>query len=346
MLATASVSGTKSVSWVTMTVATLNSSVTCRSSRMIASLRWWSRAAVGSSTSSTAGLPMSARAMLTRWRWPPESWCGRFARACPRPTRSSRAAARSPAARAVPPRRRWVITSCSTAVREGRRLGCWKMMPILSRRSAVRPESGNPPASSPSTTTRPAVGRTRVAATASRDDLPDPEGPIRDTNSPACTLRLTESRALRVPSPSGYSRVTLTRFRAVLFRVEFMRYAFLGIYGAGRGCSVAAEGDERIDAGDAADREGCAGQAQEHDSGDGQQRCPGREEERCRLRREDSAGHTGQPPGHRAGQQDQGRLRHGVPEDVAGGPAQCLQNGDVPGALDRPDRQEGNNHEG
>ena len=73
MVATTSVNGTNSVSWVTITVATPNSVVTWRSSPMIEALRSWSSAAVGSSTSSTLGLPMSARAMFTRWRWPPES---------------------------------------------------------------------------------------------------------------------------------------------------------------------------------------------------------------------------------------------------------------------------------
>ena len=35
-----------------------------------------SSAEVGSSSSSTCGSRISARAMATRWRWPPESWCG------------------------------------------------------------------------------------------------------------------------------------------------------------------------------------------------------------------------------------------------------------------------------
>ena len=37
----------------------------------------WSRLPVGSSASTMAGLPTRARAMATRWRWPPESWLGR-----------------------------------------------------------------------------------------------------------------------------------------------------------------------------------------------------------------------------------------------------------------------------
>ncbi|EAU48510.1 hypothetical protein R2601_03018 [Salipiger bermudensis HTCC2601] len=35
-----------------------------------------SSAEVGSSRNSTSGSRISARAIATRWRWPPESWCG------------------------------------------------------------------------------------------------------------------------------------------------------------------------------------------------------------------------------------------------------------------------------
>src|SRR5690606_13141973 len=37
-----------------------------------------SRLPVGSSASRIAGWPTSARATATRWRWPPESWLGRW----------------------------------------------------------------------------------------------------------------------------------------------------------------------------------------------------------------------------------------------------------------------------
>jgi len=35
-----------------------------------------SSAVVGSSAISSAGSRASAMAIITRWRWPPESWCG------------------------------------------------------------------------------------------------------------------------------------------------------------------------------------------------------------------------------------------------------------------------------
>ncbi len=55
----------------------------------------WSRLPVGSSAKTMAGLPTRARAMATRWRWPPESWLGRAWGRLSKPTivRASRALA-------------------------------------------------------------------------------------------------------------------------------------------------------------------------------------------------------------------------------------------------------------
>ena len=38
---------------------------------------WLSSAPVGSLARTSRRGPMSARAIATRWRWPPESWCGK-----------------------------------------------------------------------------------------------------------------------------------------------------------------------------------------------------------------------------------------------------------------------------
>ena len=43
---------------------------------MISACTVTSRAVVGSSAISSAGRQASAMAIPTRWRWPPESWCG------------------------------------------------------------------------------------------------------------------------------------------------------------------------------------------------------------------------------------------------------------------------------
>ena len=66
----------------------------CSSSR-IATPAALSRLPVGSSASTIAGRPTSARAIATRWRSPPESFGGRNVARCESPTRSSASAARA-----------------------------------------------------------------------------------------------------------------------------------------------------------------------------------------------------------------------------------------------------------
>ena len=60
--------------------ARMRSSSSCRPSRVKLS-----SAENGSSISSTSGSTASARASATRWRWPPESWCGQRSARSPRP---------------------------------------------------------------------------------------------------------------------------------------------------------------------------------------------------------------------------------------------------------------------
>lgn len=170
---------------------------------MTAAPRSWSRALVGSSTRSTDGSFISARAMFTRCRWPPDSWCGRRCAWSARPTASRRSRARSRTDFGGRPDR-WAITwSCSTALSEGSRFGCWKTIPMCSRRSSALAAAVSFPVSVPATTTRPESGVTRVAATARRLDLPEPDGPTTAVSVPAGTVRETASRAVSRPSPSG-----------------------------------------------------------------------------------------------------------------------------------------------
>ncbi len=64
------------MSWVMKSTAVPRPS---RSSRMSARIWRWvvtSSAVVGSSAMSSAGRSTSAMAIITRWRWPPESWWG------------------------------------------------------------------------------------------------------------------------------------------------------------------------------------------------------------------------------------------------------------------------------
>ena len=65
-----------------------------------------SSAVVGSSATMMSGFMASAMAIMTRWRWPPENWCGYLcidASGSGMPTRRIRSSARSSACTAVIP---------------------------------------------------------------------------------------------------------------------------------------------------------------------------------------------------------------------------------------------------
>lgn len=115
-------------------------------------------------------------------------------------------------------------SSCSSTVSDATSCGCWNTSPMRSRRSAAarsaarrarrrsrRPAAslGSVPGSSGALTTSgptrttPDVGGVSVAATASRLDLPAPDGPSSAVVVPEGTVRETSSTATRTPSPSG-----------------------------------------------------------------------------------------------------------------------------------------------
>ena len=62
---------------------------------------------------------------------------------------------------------------------------------------------------SPSRSTVPRVGASRPATRLSRVDLPQPEAPMRHTNSPGRAMREMSSSAVIVPDPAGKTFVTL-----------------------------------------------------------------------------------------------------------------------------------------
>ena len=70
------ISATTPMSWVMKMTAV---PISCCRSRMMLRICAWivtSSAVVGSSAISSFGLQASAMAIITRWRMPPESWCG------------------------------------------------------------------------------------------------------------------------------------------------------------------------------------------------------------------------------------------------------------------------------
>src|SRR6266446_8125716 len=182
-----------STSWVTMsTVLPVAATIRISSS--------WSRARVkassapnGSSSNRTLGSIDRARAMPTRCFMPPEISCGYLCSACPSCTSSRARCTRSlsTAFFAVAPNTRstarWTF---SKQVSQGSREWFWN----------TTPRSGPGPVTSRSASrTWPPVGLRSPATMLSSVDLPQPECPISETNSPARMSRLISSSAQNGP---------------------------------------------------------------------------------------------------------------------------------------------------
>ena len=70
------ISATTPKSWVMNSTPVPRRSCSSRISRRICAWVVTSSAVVGSSAISSAGSSTSAAAIMMRWRWPPEIWCG------------------------------------------------------------------------------------------------------------------------------------------------------------------------------------------------------------------------------------------------------------------------------
>ena len=134
----------------------------------------------GSSASRTCGSTASARAMATRWRWPPDSSCGYLRvnwSVGVSETRSSRLAivsSRLPGVLAVDPQRPGqVIPDVVHRVERGERVLQHQSAPGGRTPAGRRPEAGPLPPSSSS----PDVGGSSRASTRASVDLPDPLSP-------------------------------------------------------------------------------------------------------------------------------------------------------------------------
>lgn len=141
---------------------------------------------------------MRARAMATRWAWPPEISSGNRSNMSSNPT-SARAASMSPLSLVTfaPSSSRGRATF-SPMVRVEIRLKRWKTTPMCLRRSSAVFLSFMVAVLMPSMRTVPWLGRWRRPATLSRVDLPEPEGPMMARSSPGSTCMLTWSNAVTV----------------------------------------------------------------------------------------------------------------------------------------------------
>src|SRR5712692_1056098 len=146
----------------------------------------------GSSSSRTFGSIESARAMPTRCFIPPEISCGYLCWACPSCTSSRARRTRSFLAAffSVANTRSTASWTFSKQVSQGSREWFWN----------TTPRSGPGPVTSRSASrTWPSVGLRSPATMLSSVDLPQPECPISETNSPARMSRLISSSAQNGP---------------------------------------------------------------------------------------------------------------------------------------------------
>ena len=157
-----------------------------------------SRAEVGSSKSMTLGSIASERAIATRCCWPPESWAGYFCAWWATPTRSSSSIARFSAASFLT--LRTLIgpsVTFSRIVLWAKRLKDWNTIPTSARSWASSlPSSGS---SLPSMVIVPDSIVSRRLMARHRVDLPEPDGPMTTTTSPAPTVRSMSWRTWRSP---------------------------------------------------------------------------------------------------------------------------------------------------
>ena len=130
-----------------------------------------------------------ARASATRCCSPPESWPGRWVRRCASPTASSAAAAGSPASRdAGQFQRHRHVLQRRHASGSGETPGT--RCRSVSRRRRASASSSSAVTSWPASRMLPAVARSSPASTISRLVLPEPDGPMRPTASPAADVEI------------------------------------------------------------------------------------------------------------------------------------------------------------
>ena len=196
----------KPISCVTTTIVIpprASSRMTSSTSRIISG----SSAEVGSSKSMSLGSIARARAIATRCCWPPERSAGEASAFSGMPTVCSSSRARACAAAGSTP---LTFTGArvmfSSTVLCGKRLNCWKTMPMSARMRPIDFERGS--TGRPSKRTLPASTGSRPLMHRSIVDLPEPDGPATTTASPGAIARSMSSstrlspKLLRTPLSS------------------------------------------------------------------------------------------------------------------------------------------------
>src|SRR5215469_9876298 len=205
-------------SWVTK-IAAIDSRL--RRSSSSSRICFWivtSSAVVGSSAMSSFGSQASAIAIITRWRIPPENWCGYSpmrSLACGMPTRLRTSVARSRACSLLTPRCSLTASAiCLPTVIVGfsEVSGSWKIMPISLPRTRRMSSSESALISVPSSLMLPPVMDPPVGSSFMIDSavmvLPHPDSPTMPRVSPGSTCSETPSIACTV---ACFSRISVRR---------------------------------------------------------------------------------------------------------------------------------------
>ena len=111
------------------------------------------------------------------------------------PTRAASAAACCSASPDEAPASRAGRAMLSPSVSVGSKLKNWNTNPMRVRLIVVRASSPSEARARPSSDSVPDVGRSIAPQRCSSDDLPQPDGPMRATNSPASRVNETPARA-------------------------------------------------------------------------------------------------------------------------------------------------------
>ena len=143
-----------------------------------------------------------ARAISTRWRWPPDSVPKRSSARSVEPDALERGVGRGPVGPARPahPADAAVAAHEHDLVHRHGELGVERLL-LRARR---RPGAGRRPASRPSTSMRPLRSGTSPRIAFSSVDLPDPLGPISATDCPGATEPVMSVEGVDRPVVDGH----------------------------------------------------------------------------------------------------------------------------------------------
>ena len=178
-----------------------------------------SSAEVASSRIRMGAFLYTARAMASRWRWPPESWAalcptmlsmpmGRRSMKVPRLAASSAACTR---ARSSSLPRATLAAMVSLSITTS-----WLTMAIWARRRS----RGQSSRATSSSSTRPLDGSTKRGSRLTSVVLPDPDGPTKATTSPGAMCRSMSSSAAAAVSVRPSAWATLAPVGMVVNRGE------------------------------------------------------------------------------------------------------------------------------